>query len=81
MSERYVSVGAFAQRLDTSRQQVHRWIRKGELSFVRVGRLIRIDAAEECVRRATFRRQEESHAIARLLNERRPGGTNAGPLL
>lgn len=46
MSERYLSVAAFAQRLDTSRQQVHRWIHDGEISCVRVGRLIRIDAAE-----------------------------------
>lgn len=46
MSQRYLSVSAFARTLGTSRQQVHRWIRDGELAFVRVGRLIRIDSGE-----------------------------------
>lgn len=46
MSDRYVSVSAFARRLDTSRQQVHRWIRDGEISVMRVGRVVRISCAD-----------------------------------
>ena len=42
----YFKVGALAERFDTDREQIHRWIRTGELGpVIRVGRLIRVSPA------------------------------------
>ena len=42
----YVTIADVAARYGTGREQVHRWIRRGELPALRVGKLVRVALAD-----------------------------------
>lgn len=42
----YVTIANVAARYGTGREQIHRWIRRGELPAIRVGKLVRVAVAD-----------------------------------
>jgi excisionase family DNA binding protein len=46
MSEQLLTMDDVTKKLSISRQTVHKWIKDGKIKVVRIGRILRFEAAE-----------------------------------